>query len=220
MKNQLVRQLSKKYLLPDLPGFAIKGHLLYDQDIDYFLSGFCFESSAFSKNSFTIDVFVQPLFIPKTYLSFNFGNRIGFLFKKRDYWWEYDENDEKQIMAEIHLAITKFGIPFLEKRNSLKGFIHNYKNFGAKVNPHTVEGIAYAYVLVEDYAKAKKHLSSLVKLLVDVADYYRSSSWLTEMQERVSLMLGHLENHNYQMAKDQLGQWRDFTLTSLGLVGK
>lgn len=220
MNNKLVKQLCKKYLLPDLLRFAVKGHLLYDQDIDYLLSGFCFESSAFSKNSFTINVFVQPLFIPVTYLSFNFGERIGVLFKNRDYWWEYDENYEKQTMSEIHIAITKNGIPFLEKRNTLQGYIKNYKNFRPKENPHTIEEISYAYILVEEFGKAKKHLSSLVERLDDDTGYYKNASWIIEMQERVNLMLNHLEYQNYQRAKDQLRQWRDFTLTSLGLESK
>lgn len=220
MKGQLVRKLSKKYLLHDLPGFTVKGHLLYDQNIDFLLSGLCFESSAFSQNSFTIDVFVQPLFIPATYLYFNFGDRIGLIFKNRDYWWEYDENNEVQIMDEIHTAITTFGIPYLKKRNFLKGFITTYKNFKPTENPHTIEGIAYSYILVEDYGKAQKHLSSLGKRLINDAEYYQNASWIVEMQKRVILMLSHLENKNYQNAKDQLSQWRDFTLSSLGLEGK
>ncbi len=158
MKAKIVNHISRKYLLPNLPDFSVKGHLLYHQDIQYLLRGFCFESSAFNRESFTINVFVQPLYVPRNYLSFTIGNRVGLLNKGRDIWWDYEEAQERKIMEEVLSLILSDGIPFLEKHKSLKELTHQYQKSdkGARENKHVIEAVGYAYVLLDDYLNAKK----------------------------------------------------------------
>lgn len=217
MKTQLVSRLSKKYLFPNLPFFKNKGHLIYHMDITYFLQGFCFESSAFDKNLFTIYVFVQPLFIPITYLTFTFGNRLGFLSKGRDIWWEYDEAKEDVLMDEILTMITSSGVPFLEDRNQLDKFIFKYGKVGLGDNPHMIEGICYANVLIGDYRKARIMLSSFNRNLMDEFGKQSKIDWIFKMNERVQLILDFLENQNFAGAKRQLEDWRNYTVEKLGI---
>lgn len=101
MKTQLVRRLSNNYLLPNLPCYKSKGHLIYNGEVSHLLQGFRFESSAFDKDLFTIQVFVQPLFIPVTYLTFGYGNRLGFLSKGKDIWWKYEKSNEEAVVLQF-----------------------------------------------------------------------------------------------------------------------
>lgn len=218
MKTQLVRRLSKKYILPNLPLYKSKGHLIYHKDLTNFLQGFYFESSAFDKDLFTIEVFVQPLFIPITYLTLTFGNRLGVLSKGRDIWWEYNEAKEEEIMDEIVSMITSFGVPFLEDRNQLDKFMLKYGKVGLGDNPHIVEGICYTHVLLGDYPKARIMLSSFNRILMKEIEKRPKIDWIVDMNDRVQLILDFLENHNFVKAKDQLNQWRNYTVEKLGIT--
>lgn len=217
MKAQLVRRICENFLIPNLPDFKVKGSLLYHNDIQYSLKGFCFESSAFDKNLFTIYVFVQPLFIPITYLTFTFGNRLGFLSKGRDIWWEYDEAKEDVLMDEILTMITSSGVPFLEDRNQLDKFIFKYGKVGLGDNPHMIEGISYANVLIGDYPKASTMLSSFNRNLMKEIGKRPKIDWIVKMNERVQLILDFLENQNFAGAKSQLEDWRNYTVEKLGI---
>lgn len=219
MKTQLVNRLSKKYILPHLPFYKRKGHLIYHKDITYFLRGFYFESSAFDKNLFTIEVFVQPLFIPITYITLTYGNRLGFLSKDRDIWWEYDDAKEEEIMDEIVSLITSFGVPFLEDCNQLDKFMLKYGKVGLGDNPHIIEEICYTHVLLGDYPKAKKMLSSFNKILKKEIEKSPKTAWMVEMKDRTQLIFDFLENQNFVRAKEQLGQWRNYTVEKLGISG-
>jgi hypothetical protein len=138
MKSQLVRRLSKMYFLPNLPGYIAKGHLLYQQDLEHILRGFWFESSAFDRDSFTVEVFVQPLYIPVSHLSFTFGHRLGSLGKGYDIWWKYDEETEALMMQEILSFMMSAGIPFLEERSSIEKLINQYINLDLMGNKHVI----------------------------------------------------------------------------------
>lgn len=217
MKTQLVSRLSKKYFFPNLPLYKSKGHLIYHKDITYLLQGFCFESSAFDKNLFNIYVFIQPLFIPITYLTFTFGNRLGFLSKGRDIWWEYDEAKEEELMDEIVSMITSFGVPFLENRNQLDKFMLKYGKVGLGDNPHIVEGICYTHVLLGDYPKAKIMLSSFNKVLKKEIEKSPKTAWMVDMKDRSQLIFDFLENQNFVSAREQLEEWRNYTVEKLGI---
>lgn len=220
MKSQIVKQLSKNYLLPNLPGFRFKGHMLYHQDLQYLLRGFSFESSAFSQNTFTINVFVQPLYIPRTYLSFGFGERLGLLSKGQDIWWEYTEAQEEKIMQEILSIIIRNGKPYLDKRESLKDFVSQYhkSDKGTKENKHNKEAICYTHALLGDFQGAKNQLESFVHQISHEIQKYPDESWMTEIQNRAQLILDHLINQKYENVVQLLNVWREYTLSSLGIA--
>lgn len=218
MKTHLVSRLSKKYLLPNLPLYKSKGHIVYHKEIEYFLQGFSFESSAFDKNLFTIYVFVQPLFIPVTYLTLTFGNRLGVLSNSRDIWWKYDESKEDEIMGEILSKINSYGVPFLEERNKLEKFLSKYDKVSLEDNPNKVEGLGYIYVLLGEYPQAMVMLSSFNQVLIKEKKKNNKIVWLIDMQDRVQLILNYLENQNFNGAIIQLNKWRNFTLEKLGFM--
>lgn len=219
MKGQLVKRLCKKYILPSLLSYNTKGHLLFQLEHIDLLRGFCFESSTFSSNTFTIYVFIQPLYIPKTYISFGFGDRLGSVSKGRDIWWEYSEEKEEEIMQEILGMIQHHGLPYLERAGTIERFIKHYGRFNrlGKVNVHHMEAIGYGYVLSDDTKRAKNLLDTLAKELEQKIDQYPDEGWQREMQSRVQLIMGFLQNQDQEAAKQQLEDWKEYTLSHLGL---
>lgn len=219
MKSQLVKRLCKKYILPSLPTYNTKGHLLYQMEYEDLLRGFCFESSGFSSNTFTIVVFIQPLYIPKPYISYGFGNRLGILSKGRDVWWEYSEEKVEEIMQEILGMIQHHGLPYLERAGTLERFIKQYGHFDRfKIaDVHRMEAIGYGYLLSGNTKSAKKLLDTLSKELEREIIRYPDEGWQKEMQSRVQLILGYLQNQDQEAAKQQLGAWKNYTLLHLGI---
>src|ERR1022692_1005569 len=63
-------------LLPELPGFAIKGWLMLLHPLGSLLRGICFERSGFDKHAFYPNVFVMPLCVPTPHVTLNFGFRL------------------------------------------------------------------------------------------------------------------------------------------------
>jgi hypothetical protein len=61
-----------KQIQPELPGFKIKGQLLFIDPINHTLRGVWLDHSM-DPRAFYVEVFVQPLFIPAEYIHFGFG---------------------------------------------------------------------------------------------------------------------------------------------------
>lgn len=217
MKTQLVKRLWNKYFLPDLPGFNIKGHLVYHQNLYDILRGFYFESSAFSGNTFTIEVFVQPLYVPNESVIFTFGDRLGFITKQKDIWWNFDESREYEISQEILSMMIGSGLPFLEERESVKKFLQCYQNIDVNANKHRVEAIGYSYIMNNEYAKATNLLSSLNDILSQDIQKHPEITWMKNLQCRVQMILGYLQHQEYASAEQQLNEWKSYTLSNLNL---
>jgi hypothetical protein len=87
----------EKRLLPNFPGFAIKGALMFIQPLGDTLRGFHWEPSGFSKKEFYVNAFFLPLYVPTKHLHFTFGHRIG--STKR---WSADRSDlETALSSEM-----------------------------------------------------------------------------------------------------------------------
>ena len=219
MKSKLVERFCSKYFVPSLPGHRIKGNLLYIADVDYLLRGYSFESSAFSKNRFTIEVFIQPLYMPVDYLFFNFGNRLGTLSKESDFWWEYDETKENEMTSDILSMIKKFGEKFLDKGRSLQSFVNEFDKPDILRNPNNKEAVGNAYILLEEYRRPKVLMNGLHHSLVEQINKNPEIDWLTHMDNRVLTLLDLLNKGEFRKAKQQLLDWREYTLSKLKLTG-
>lgn len=66
--NSLIKALTK-----ELPGFAVKGSLMFIPPCRHLLRGIYFETSAADKRSFYVTVFVLPLFVPTDHIYLNLG---------------------------------------------------------------------------------------------------------------------------------------------------
>lgn len=195
-----------KELLPDLPGFVAKGKMVFKSPIEDFLYGLYFENTS-DADYFHFHVFLMPLFVPQDYISFSYGDRIGNALK-----WCLDNPN---VLIDLRAAVHAEAIPFLNKVSTTKGII-SYLNSDIeadkqRVNPHTLEALAYALIKNGDY-------SSALEVLGELKEKFGKSTtpWVLELVARAELMEEKLLPKP-EVALAQLKVWKAETVSKLGL---
>lgn len=110
--GRLWSRLARAHLLPALPGYAVRGRLIFRTPIEMLLVGLACEPSAFAKELFTVHAFVQPLYVPSNHITFSLGDRLGRLGGKGDKWWDYSPEREQEIMDDVRGYIEREAVPF------------------------------------------------------------------------------------------------------------
>jgi hypothetical protein len=217
MQKREVQRLFKTYIQPEFPQFYIQGHLLYLKPVDYLLRGICFESSGYGKNHFNIYVFVQPTFIPRDYLWFNFGDRLHHMVKGNDYWWTINDQNEKEVMESIvgllHQAKSTYLDNFYEPRDLVKRLPKMRRR------DKSIEGqrtIAFTHILE---GERKQALFKLDRLSKELGNYYLENpqiKWVNDINLEVGEIRTRLLDSN-ELAIALLNQWRRETMMSIDL---
>jgi hypothetical protein len=157
MRRKEADRLCRKHLLAQLPGFAASRGLLYRAPIRDLLNGFCFDPSAFDRQSFYLYVFVQPLYVPCSHIILSFGTRLGF-------GWELTKENENEVAAKLLTCIRNEGLPWLEPLQTPADFANNIATSTTMYKPdglHLLRAIAYSQALVGDFQKALGTLKHL-----------------------------------------------------------
>jgi len=226
-----LKKLATRYLLPSLPGFAMTGRLVFVLPVEHLLRAFYFESSAFSRTSFCVEVFVQPLYLPLDHLAFMHGGRLGTIEGKREHWWEYEESNEATIMEEVLALMQQEGRHVFERFKSLKdvpAFLHVFERFKSlndfvknaitrKTNPHSPyppEMVAYGAILIGNARLAHKMFDRLEKTLEDEQD---RMDYEEEILRR-SRMVREAFTKKPDSAVAILNEWREQTAANLKLT--
>lgn len=104
MKSTEIKRLVTAYLLPSLPGYRVRGSLLYAEPVEALLRGFLFETSGSDRTAFYVWAFVQPLDAPAPDIPLTFGERLGGGSKV----WRLTDEPEGQAMGhpERHPVLT------------------------------------------------------------------------------------------------------------------
>jgi hypothetical protein len=221
MKGSYLRKLYKNYFSGQFPdGFIYRGHLIYHRQLEYILRGFCFEDSAFETNSFNLYVFVQPLFIPSTYLWFNFGIRLGQLSSKgNDFWWTITPDNEADIMSEVIGLMKGPGLKFLENIQN-PGDLNKFYETKLIKTPRDYtahEALAYALVITQEYKAARKSLLRLEKLLKGEIENNPHINWLADILRRVSVVNELISQDKLEESINLMCTWSNFTIDALRL---
>lgn len=193
-------------VLPNLPGFACKGWLLYARPTTHILWGFCCDSSSFDPSIFTVTVFVLPLYVPTAHLYFNYGHRLRDN-RGCEKWWNIEEPD---LALKLLDCIQREGLPFLERVQEPSQLISLVERLPGNTNPHSLEAIAYSLAITDDYACAQVALDRLLKVL-DV-----NIGWQAEMMERAT-QFAEVLTVDPQAAKGLLVELEQTTVKNLGL---
>lgn len=219
MKSSYIRKLFQKYIVDSLPGFSLKGHLIYNSNYERILRGFCFEDSAYRKDSINIYVFVQPLYIPAEYLWFNFGKRLNDISEKGgDRWWNISLENEGDIMREVLDLILGPGLTFIENVKSLQDLVEVFQVQGDKNRDlNILEALAYTEILVGNYQNANCSLEKLLLTLEMDIKKYPQVRWLYTMKERVSRINKFILENESNAAYQQLLSWEKYTEEALKL---
>jgi hypothetical protein len=196
----------EKRLLPDFPGFAVKGALMFIQPLGNTLRGFHWEPSAFSKRDFYVNMFFLPLYVPTKHLHFTFGHRVG--GSKR---WSADSRGlENALSSEMQKEV-----PFLNSLETTKEVAKALEpltkpNKVGYVNPHCYEAFAYALVQAGEMTAARDAINTLlnkVNLTVD---------WESEIASRAQLIRDKILDKP-EKARELLAAWNSETIRNLKL---
>jgi hypothetical protein len=207
MKRAWWERFSKQYLLASLPGFEAKGHLIIQLPAAPLLKAFLFESSGFSSEAFHPQVFVQPLYVPASYLTLTIGER--FLGA-----WRAEPGEEAKLSTALLGAIQRWGIPFLESLDTPEKLARPPKSWNESTNCHVQRAIAYslAYVGKRDLAVAR--LTELLNSMLSSPNKYPWENALIEELKQFSVLL----STDYAAAMKWLHLWEVETSRSLRLI--
>lgn len=195
------------HLLPNFPGFVVKGKLMFISPVEHTLRGFHFEASAFAKKNFYINVFFMPLCVPVKHIHFTFGHRIG--PNKR---WSVDQPElegtlASEMLKEIPVLVglktakdVAEAVELLTKGNPTSGY----------VNPHCYEALAYNRIQSGEIPVA----ANVIDILLEKIN--PSVAWEKEIALRVRLIKSKLLE-NPEEAKNQLATWEAESIHNLGL---
>lgn len=196
----------EKGLLPAFPRFALKGPLMISIPMGSTLRGFHFEPSSFNKNTFYVDMFFMPLYVPAKHVHFTFGHRV----RRPNSDWNSEQND----LEEVLKSEMKKEMPFLlqledrkELVRALRGKVTPDKK--GYVNPHCYEALSYTLILLSELHEAAHLLDTLLE------DVNAKVLWEEEIAVRARLIRAKLLDPD--AAKKQLFKWEAETVKSLGL---
>lgn len=194
----------EKRLLPNFPGFAIKGSLMLLPPLEHTLRGFDFDGSDFDRTSFYVHAFFLPLCVPSKYLSFNFGERMR--HNGADRWNITDANVE----IELELSMQK-EVPLLRRLETPEAVIDALRFRALRSqDPYAYQAIAYMLAREGNIRTAVAELDHLIESLDP------SSDWELAMAARADLLRTKLLE-NPEGAKKQLEAWQAETIQNLGL---
>ncbi|HTD06250.1 hypothetical protein [Undibacterium sp.] len=204
MKSKDFVALAKR-LLPNMPGFAVKGPMVAMLPVKFAVRGIYFEGSSFDTKSFYVWVFFLPLFVPTSNVSFNLGRRLR-VPAGGDRW----STDMPNLMGDLAAAVERDALPFLSGIESPLDIAKAAEKIQAPKDPYVQQAIAYAWARAGDTARACDELGKLVRLLDS------KIPWQHAMSDRAEGLKAKLLESPME-AKAQLEAWEVETVQGLGL---
>ncbi len=184
-----------------MPGFQAKRNLVYRAPFSHFLQGLCFERSS-SKESFYLNVFIIPLFVPKDYIYFTFGKRIG------RGWNTTDQNIVKKIFSEINCQDIS---TYLDSISNLQDFVSRIEKITEYKSLYFYQAIGLAQALD---GRIKESLENLYQIQIQ-ADV--SVAWQRDLKEQTERFC-RLLKENPDRAIQQLLEWQEYTTQKLKIL--
>lgn len=172
------------------------------------LRGFHFEGSAFDADSFRLNWFFMPVFIPTDVLHFSLGGRIR--RKSGSDGWNRNIPNHG---VELNEAVQTGPLPILLRVESVQGAIEvlqeRLDGSGGKAGS-TREALAYCLAFKGRYDPATEHLKQIA------ASLDRSITWQRKKAERAELLMAKIAQ-GPEAVQAQLSEWRSQTVHNLGL---
>lgn len=206
MKSKEFTALAKK-LMPNLPGFAVKGSMAIMRPVKTVLRGIYFEGSSFDTKSFYVWVFFLPLFVPTNVVNFNLGQRLR-VPGGGDRW----STDMPNLIGDLTAVIERDALPFLTGVESPLDVARAAGRNQSPQDPYVQQAVAYAWARAGEVKRANDELEKLIHLL-DARITWQHA--LIERADRLRAML--LEKPEDVQA--QLDAWENETSRCLGLEG-
>ena len=208
MRGRDFEKLSLTYLLDKLPGFQVRRGLIFATPLTYYIRGYFFDPSGWGRSDFYVNVFVQPLFVPKDGIVLSVGERLGA-------GWTIPESNEAAVMEDIAKHMLRDGRRLLDKFKTLRDIadrvVAHHKN---KHDLYVPEMAAYAAILLDDSKTAAK-MFDCAERRFHMDDDRRD--WVVALMDRIRMMRRTFEENSSE-AKSILHRWRDETAANLKLT--
>lgn len=206
MKGRAFQKFAQNFLLPELPGFAVKGDLIYRVTVGRVLNAITFDSSGFSPRVFYPNAFVQPLYVPLDFITMTLGK--PFLGH-----WEFQPGN--QALADRLLqSIKTEGMPLLQALGTPEKIAHHAEKMKSTENHYVRQATAYSMVLVGEEREAIKRLDELLVMLEKMASGIQK--WALDVHREVAHFRG-IVLRDPDEARTLLLQWGEETRTKLKL---
>jgi hypothetical protein len=219
VKGSAVERLSRKHLLPVLPGFVARRSLVYRRPLGYLLHGISVDTSSFTSSRIHVTAFVQPLFVPVDTLSYTFGFRLG------DDFWDVDEDDPDPTFAAIAEAARDAAVPFFDELADLDRFCElipkwaaaqprKLLSLGSLDDPVVTEALAFAEILRGRKEEAVRLLEQTIGSERENGEYGDE-----ERIANVQQVLNAVTDLALEAGEALLEEWRAQTIKILRLEG-
>lgn len=198
----------EKKLLPHLPGFAMKGTLLFIPPVDDFLRGIEFD--VHRDGHFYVHVFYMPLFVPQKGIHFT---HVFFRLRRKNggVWYADDPN----LLEDLLEAIRNDALPYLDSISTLRGVLEfrrsDIMSDWPRVNSHCLEEFAYLLIKNGEYSAALQTFENWKKIRAE-----DDRPWVLEQRNRAQLIEDKLRQ-SPEAALAQLEEWKAGTIAKLRL---
>jgi hypothetical protein len=212
VKGREFEALSRRYMLPSLPGFATRSGLTFARPVIHLLRGFYFESSGFDGRAFYLWTFIQPLYVPSNHIYFLFAKRLS---GSTGEGWDYSRDNEAAIMSDVLVSVQQQGLSFLAPVQTPRDLALKAPLLGGHPDdPHVAEAVAYSLVLAHEHRQAIDALDGL-KAMIQRYDLTKAP-YLNEVLERGQLVRERLAS-DPSTTVDLLEEWNEQTRVHLRL---
>lgn len=226
MKGRVWERLAKTHILPDLPGFAVKGGLIFRAPIGFLLQGIGLSGSLDPNGGYLHD-FVQPLFEPAEHVYLSNGSRLR--HSGGQYWPILPDDPAPGVLAMRDVILAE-AVPFLDRVGTLSGFARYVEETRSRPKPWIpperrrpgpiprytpgwVFDIAACHILLGNRDAAELELAKLSLNPPGSLDYPNAQARIA----RCDLLSRLLAEGGTEAARAQLMEWRGFTLASTRL---
>jgi len=202
MKTQDFEAIGRT-LLPNLPGFAVKGCLLFARPVRHLLRGACFDDSSFDTNLFFVHAFVQPLYVPFDTVALNLGWRLGGAAHR------WDAKDP-ELIDKLRDGMRGAVMPFLLQVSTPLDLVETARRLNWLGDVRVRESVAYSLARAGNAGEAMEALEDLVKGIDP------TSEWQRQMADQAE-GLRNLLDKDPAGAQSQLDEWENQTIHHLRL---
>jgi len=207
MKKKLIERFAVEHLLPSLPGFCVRGNLIYEVPVGCILRAFLFDSSGFSATTFYPHVFVQALYIPFGHLTLTPGKRFPG-------HWEFLPDNEPELARKLLNQVHAMGLPFLRENSTPEGLIREARaNPAIKVNSRIRQQLAYSLVLLGRNDEGLDELDVLLAMINQKSD---PAPWERDLHTEIGTLREKLMRNPREVV-ETLQQWTEQTRAKLNL---
>ena len=208
MKKREFQKFASEFLIPQLPGFAVKGHLIYEVPVGNLFRGFVFDSSGFSAKTFNPDAFVQPLYIPHDYITMTLGKRLLGV-------WEFQSGGDQALADRLLQSMRMEGLPLLQALGTPEKIAHDAEKLFSPKNHYVRQARAYSLVLIGQDREAIQRLDELLAMLKEMS--VGIQKWALKVHAEVASFRETLLR-DAEEARGLLAQWTEQTRQKLGLI--